>query len=504
MRRRLGTGPTHARFGTALGAVLLAGALPGCAMLGLSSGPSVADADGAFATKDEKALADMCQHADKRDARERACRNFFLLQANRLEEMYARGEGTQIKAICDESVKLDLDPATGKQFNYSLPWDAIKDALPGKLAPMSKQSNYQMAHAYTLACVIHYYDKKQAEAEAGTAEKVDPARVKSIAIPEEDVCPGRTEPVRIAITLDDGKTLETWTKPGERKGHVDYTQFALESDRGTFGESGLEVSADLSKLMDGVTVKAALAGRSEIKADKKLKLDFGCMKPIALFGASGAEGAQGSQGQGFIAGTSTGTLAAGGEGGTGSRGGTGGPGPNVLVDVGVVDGGPSGTLLVAHARTDAAPDGWWWAQPLAEGGKLEITIGGGSGGTGGYGGIGGQGEGSTSTSQKSGRGGTGGTGGQGGTGGDSGTLTVRYDKGHPELADRLVLKALGGAAGNGGGGGQGGPAGSGPMSDVSGNNGSSGPPGSPGKAGTTKATPVAGAELFKGKGLRLK
>lgn len=503
MRQHPTIGLTPRQLRHALGALVVAGAAAGCAMLAGKKGPTAADADRAFADNDVAKLAQLCGNATQSDVKLRACRGFFLIQARTVEELYAKGDAAKLRDICSENVRLDRDPTTGAQIYYRVPWADIKDALPGKLAVLATETSlYPEAHAYTLACNIQQYARNQ----VAIAETVDPARVSSLAIPEEDVCPGRTEPVRIAVTLDDGTTLETWTKSEERKGHVDFAMFALASDHGQFGAAGLDVPADLAAIIGGVTVKAAVTGRPELATSKQLKLDLSCLKPLELWAAAGVEGTPGAGGQSFAGSFAASGAAQGGAGGPGGPGGPGAGGANVQVDVGIVDAGASGLLLVAMARSDGAAGEWWWAKPLAEGGKLEITIGGGPGGTGGPGGRGGEGQGATpDTSEASGRGGTGGVGGPGGIGGDAGTLTVRYDKAHPELAGRLVLQALGGPAGNGGLRGEGGaPGQSSRTLGLSGNNGEGGPAGRAGKPGKTTATAVAAATLFKGKGLRLK
>ncbi|HEY0323882.1 MAG TPA: hypothetical protein VGC66_23235 [Pyrinomonadaceae bacterium] len=186
--------------------------------------------------------------------------------------------------------------------------------------------------------------------------------------------------------------------------------------------------------------ESALAAKSQAAASTQNEMHFNVRGMPGTQGMPGAIGGSGAPGSG-----------PGGRGGMGGLGGDGSNSPDVILNLGNIDG----TAI--------------------------FYMGGGDGGPGGSGGPGGEG-GTNMSGGPGGQGGSGGDGGRGGNAGDGGTVTVNYQSLSPgssfQIATYIGEGGLGGPGGTGGPGGRGNPPG---QPGLRGRGGASGTVGKPSK-----------------------
>jgi antitoxin component YwqK of YwqJK toxin-antitoxin module len=270
---------------------------------------------------------------------------------------------------------------------------------------------------------------------------------------------GQTIRIGIVALTDKGKEFKTpgFLTPGILK-MVEWTQFKIEVEGGTFSDGAITISSNLSEIKNyQVKIKASSIDNPEIKNELILTLNFRGTTLASFEGTEGREGREGKSGpKGPNAVTSSDAAGNGGMGGSGGQGGNGGPGQNIEVYVKMQnDEILKKEMVYVFVKSNSTNrQALFLVDP--DGGKIIVSANGGDGGYGGPGGMGGQG-GDDTYRQSSGNGGQGGSGGSGGDGSNGGSITVYMDPSAEKLnPDVLKFTNEGGEAGGSGNGGQGG------------------------------------------------
>ena len=238
---------------------------------------------------------------------------------------------------------------------------------------------------------------------------------------------------------------------------------------------------DLAVLAAETTLRIASKAHPEVHAEVVVTPEF-CSAPEIRSARGGEDG-----GAGGSAGVGGGPYGRGLDGGAGGQGGSGDNARPAVAKLGYVDT-QYGRMIAVQIDPAVQPD---WAVTLFNPKVERITLnnGGGFGGNGGEGGAGGEG---APGPCRGGDGGNGGPGANGGDGGNGATLTILYDRAHPELVKKIKSEP---PPPNGGLGGRGGAAGRGAAPSTScpgqgGVDGAPGPDGGRGRPGTPPPRPV--------------
>jgi hypothetical protein len=257
-------------------------------------------------------------------------------------------------------------------------------------------------------------------------------------------CPGASVPLSAMLTFDGAqqKALPedlAWSVSG-----------------GTLEGEQLTLPADAAELLSRKpVVEVALINRPEVHASLEVQPSFSCAQVAEVRGTPGQRGAAGRAGETFDPASARVTSDAlkwtGGNGGDGAHG---LPAGGIDIYLARVQS-PYGPLVAARVVAGKRSA----LHLFAPSAVLTVDATGGDGGGGGEGGAGGAGQRGESTGRFGGSGmmgGPGGRGGRGGNGGAGGTVTVHYDRAHPELKSTVKVLNGGGAAGEAGPAGPGG------------------------------------------------
>lgn len=262
--------------------------------------------------------------------------------------------------------------------------------------------------------------------------------------PVPALAPGKSAPLIIVATTDDGKQFVT---VGAGKGKVVFDSFTFDATIAQVNKKGVVSMPSDPRVSEGLLphIRITAVGHPDVVTDLDIPLRYD-VNYVAHFdgaagfdGIRGTDGLQGSSGSDAFA-DANGNLGPGGNGGDGGNGGngsdgdSGGPGQAVHVWMTLTSG--AGQLLqvrVAGSKSER----FYLIDPA--GGSLEIDANGGRGGAGGAGGRGGQGGsgGSGFPSGFPGQAGRDGWSGHDGLPGAAGTLVVSLDPAAQAFAGRL-------------------------------------------------------------------